>query len=119
MNAWLNELSEELGLKESVAGDIKLCLNEAVANIISHGLTDKADGRAVVALGVLEDRAQLTIRDNGIAFNPLEAPEPASAERIEDAEIGGLGIKIMRDTASAMTYRREDGENVLSLRFDL
>lgn len=119
MNAWLDELAGALGLEERIAGDIKLCLNEAVTNIVSYGHTEAASGRAAVSLQVLEDRVLVTLRDNGAAFNPLEAPEPPKPERIEEARVGGLGIKIMRDTASAMSYRREGGENALALSFDL
>ena len=38
----------------------------------------------------------LTFRDDGKPYNPLEAEEPDIAASVEDREIGGLGIFMVR-----------------------
>ena len=117
MNQWLDSLSAGLGLSPRLAHDIKLCLNEAVANILLHGFDGDQDGRLSVTLTVEPTGITALIRDNGPAFNPLDAPDFVPAEDIASATIGGLGIKLMRDTSDRMDYRRDGGTNELALSF--
>ena len=48
-------------------------------------------------------------------FDPLQVAEPDISTGLDDREIGGLGIFLARKVTDAVTYRYEDGQNILTL----
>ena len=117
LNAWLAEQFRDGGIPEKFAGNIKLCLNEAVTNTISYGFADPADAEIGVDLDIGPDSAVATLVDNGIAFDPLAVPEAAKIENLENASIGGVGGKLMRELSGSLSYERADGRNRLTMTF--
>ena len=117
LNAWLKDRFSAGGIPEKTAGDIKLCLNEMVANAISYGFPDGGEAEVSVELDIGDDRAVATLLDNGAAFNPLDGPDVRKITDLETAQIGGFGIMLMRQTASAVDYAREGGRNRLTMTF--
>lgn len=114
MDAWLARVVDEAGALPAAAQAVRLCLHELVANVILHGYPDGRAGR--IAVTVVPDGAALrvTIEDDGIAFDPLAAPEAKPMTGLADAQIGGYGIKLFRESSHAARYTREDGMNRLS-----
>jgi len=49
-------------------------------------------------------------------YNPLENKEPDITLDIEEREIGGLGIFLVKKTMDALSYEYVDGQNVLTLK---
>ena len=58
----------------------------------------------------------LTFIDQGMPYNPLENKEPDITLDIEEREIGGLGIFLVKKTMDALSYEYVDGQNVLTLK---
>ncbi|MAZ16674.1 MAG: hypothetical protein CL535_10145 [Ahrensia sp.] len=119
LNAWLADRFAEMGLPEKPAGNIKLCLNEAVTNTISYGFADRDGAEISVELDIGDDKAVATLIDNGVAFDPLTVPEAAKITDLETAQIGGFGVKLMRELSSSIDHERAGGRNRLTMRFDL
>jgi len=119
LNAWLAERFAEAGLSEKPAGNIKLCLNEAVTNTISYGFADGDDAEISVELDIGDDIAVVTLVDNGVAFDPLSVPEATKITDLETAQIGGFGVKLMRELSSSIAYEYADGRNRLTMTFKL
>ena len=94
---------------------MQLCLEEAVANIIMYGGADAI----VIAVELERNYGTLVARieDNGRQFDPTRAPGPVPAPSLEEANVGDLGIHLMRSFANGMDYERRDGRNRLTLRF--
>src|SRR5262245_7826879 len=81
---------------------VQVCLEEAVANIIS---ATKGDRWEIVVEGERTDQALVAwIEDNGSAFDPTEVLRPAVPASLAEAKIGNLGIHLMRSFASGMHY---------------
>jgi len=55
------------------------------------------------------------VRDNGRAFNPLNAPHPDIDQALALRQEGGLGIHFVRELTDACEYRRDGGHNQLTL----
>ena len=97
---------------------IQLCLEEAVANIIMHGVA-KGDRREIT-IEVERNGATLVARieDTGREFDPTQVPAPLLANSLDEAKAGGFGIHLMRSFASCMHYeRRENDSNRLTMWF--
>lgn len=117
MNAWLDEVAASLGLTDTIRNDVKLCLNEAVTNALSYGFAGRTDGTVDVAIATVPDGLRVRLSDDGVPFDPLAAPLARPADDIESAEIGGLGITLIRQTADRVDYMRDGGRNVLVMQF--
>lgn len=55
------------------------------------------------------------LEDEGIPYNPLEHKQPDITKPLEERQIGGLGIFLVRNTVDQMHYCYENGKNKLSL----
>lgn len=60
----------------------------------------------------------MTVTDHGPRFNPLAYTAPEPPLSLNDAPIGGLGIKLIRTYAASTEYRHENDQNILILTFD-
>ncbi len=111
----IEELGEKEGWDPGVVFKINLALEELGLNVMSHGYhPDLQDIQ--VTLSSSPDAITVEISDNGLPFDPLsDAPEPDLSSPVEDRPIGGLGVHLVRELMSSMSYRREHGRNYLCL----
>lgn len=93
--------------------EIHLCLEEHFTNIIAHGYTDDEMHWIEVTLSVEDENFVIRIEDDGIPFNPNEAPAPDLECPLEEREIGGLGVYLTRHFMDNLVYQRCGGKNVL------
>ena len=59
-------------------------------------------------------RLMVTVSDDGVAFNPLAVPPPDTTLPLEERELGGLGIHLVRNLTDEATYGRLGGRNVIT-----
>jgi anti-sigma regulatory factor (Ser/Thr protein kinase) len=59
----------------------------------------------------------LEIADTGKPFDVLSLPEPDITLDIKDRQVGGLGIHFIRTLSDGVSYRRENGRNILRMVF--
>ena len=94
--------------------DLRLVAEELFVNVCHYGSPDGGVFPVRVTLGVDEAarRLFLTMRDAGVAYNPLEhttrMPTP-------DGPVGGLGIHLVRTCMQSVLYEREGDDNVLRM----
>jgi anti-sigma regulatory factor (Ser/Thr protein kinase) len=119
MSAWLEESGTALGITAPQRFEIDLVANEAVTNIISYGYPGGRQGDIELRLAVADDRVTLEIEDDGKAFNPLEVDARHAPEGLDDAQVGGLGIHLIRMTMPDCQYRRDADHNVFTLQAPL
>lgn len=115
MSAWLDETIRRLGGPEGLVFNFDLCANEAVTNIISYAYTNNGAHDIVLKLTMQNKTLILEIEDDGVPFNPLDKPEHVSPASLDDAEIGGLGIDLIRKFMDECNYTRQRGKNILRM----
>lgn len=93
-----------LALDPLVINRIEVVFEEAVSNIVRHGFTPASDQSIAVCVASRPKVIVLTIEDDGVAFNPLSASDPAPLTSLEAAPLGGLGIALMRKLAADVRY---------------
>ena len=64
------------------------------------------------------DGVRLVLSDDGKPFDPLAQRDPDTTLSAAEREIGGLGILIVKKTMSPVTYRRRNGNNILTMGKD-
>jgi serine/threonine-protein kinase RsbW len=114
ISALLGVEMETFGFGSEIILDTQLAVEEAITNIIKHGYK-KPDGEIIVSSRISPERIEVQIMDTAPRFNPLSVPEPELDSTIEDRNIGGLGIFLIRQVMDEVSYRYEDGKNILSL----
>jgi anti-sigma regulatory factor (Ser/Thr protein kinase) len=111
LTALLETFCRNHGVGEDDTLNVNLVLDEAVINVIAHGYEDAAEHEIDVRLLLEGRRLTIQVADDGISYNPLDAPAPRFDLPIEQRRIGGLGVHIMKALAETLDYRREDGRN--------
>lgn len=106
----------EAGLLPDVTFRLTLALDEIVSNVIRHAFDDGAQHPIEVRLDVTNGMVTATVEDDGVPFDPREAPAPALDAPLEERQAGGLGMHLVRSTMDEIEYRRDGGRNVLTVR---
>ena len=115
-SAWARKLAEDAGLSAERIYALDLCIVEMVTNVVDHSYGDNP-GVIRLELELGPETAVLTIVDDGPPFDPLSVPAPNAPASIEEAEIGGYGIHMVRATADDCRYERRNGQNVFTAYF--
>ncbi len=110
-------LMEQLACPMKTQIAVSVVIEEVFINI-AHYAYPEGEGRAVAAFAFDPETriATFEFRDRGIPFDPLKQEEPDITLPAEERDIGGLGILITRKTMDRVTYRYEDGENILTMQ---
>lgn len=58
----------------------------------------------------------ITFSDSGIPFDPLAVKEPDTTVPVEERDIGGMGIFLVRKTMDQVSYEYKDGMNHLTIQ---
>ena len=95
---------------------LQLVLDELVSNVIKYAYGDGAEHEILVRLEADHGGWSAEIRDDGKAFDPLKAPAPKLNASIHERPVGGLGIHIVLSMMDSVTYRRENGLNIITVR---
>lgn len=115
----LEQFGSEAGLSDEIVGELNLCLEEILTNIMFYGLEEGRDPESLAIeldLEVADAALTVQVRDNGKPFNPLESGEPDTDLPIEEREIGGLGIHLVRELMEELVYARDGDRNVLTMK---
>ena len=112
---WLQDVGRSHGLAEGVVQDLNLALEEVVTNVISYAYSDDAEHEILLRATRRGDQLEVEVEDDGREFDPLAVPPPDLAKPLEEREIGGLGIHLVRSAMDAVKYRRAGNRNVLLL----
>ena len=103
------------GVDEHALAAVELVLEEAVTNIIRYGYEGQPAREQPlmieIDLQVDLDEVQVLIVDDARPFDPLDSGGLLLPETLDDAQVGGLGLLMIRNTASSMSYERRDGQN--------
>ena len=97
------------------------CLDEALANVITHGGPTALASPVRVQFGVRRSQgtctAELSVADAGVAFDPSTYPPEQTARpaSLAEATPGGLGLLMIRSFSDDLSYRRSEGSNHLTI----
>lgn len=94
---------------------VQLAVEEAVTNVINHGYADGQPHTFTVELALEERRLTTVITDDAPAYDPLARPDVDTSKPLEEREIGGLGVHLVKKLMDSAHYERRDGRNVLTL----
>ena len=116
LNAFVEEVCQEVGFDELTTMGIKLAVEEAVVNVMKYAYPSGLQRDVTIEASSNDVRLKFTIIDSGQPFDPTVQAEVDTTLSAGERKIGGLGIHIIRQNMDSINYERMDNLNVLTLR---
>ena len=108
-----------LNLSPSLTMQMNLAIEEAVVNVINYAYPVGSPGKVNVEATANDQVLKFIVIDSGKPFDPTTRGEVDTLLPVEERNIGGLGIHLIRKYMDSINYEREDGKNILTLRKQL
>ena len=109
--SFVNKASAEY-LNPKFMSKIDLVVEEIFINIVKYAYGDEV-GDVDIEVKATDNKVVISFEDTGVAFNPLEIEEADVTLPIEEREIGGLGIYMVRKIMDNVEYMHKENKNVL------
>lgn len=119
--SWLKLWLDEHNVGGSIAYKLRFAMEEITTNAVYYGFPTGTSGTVTVRINRDPDSVsyKLEILDDGHAFNPLEETPVVDTElEMDDREVGGLGVFLVKNLSENCHYSRVDGWNHLSVVID-
>jgi anti-sigma regulatory factor (Ser/Thr protein kinase) len=111
----VEDFSDSAGLDMRTAQAAEMALDELLTNIISYGYLDSGQHKIAVEMCVEENALQIVVSDDGIPFNPFDQEEPDLDASIDERDLGGMGIHLVKKFMDEYSYQRLEERNVVTL----
>ena len=117
---FVNEQLEEMECPMKAQMQINIAIDELFGNIAHYAYHPEV-GEATVRVEVVEEPLSVVVTfiDGGVPYDPLSAADPDTTLSAEERAIGGLGVFMVKKSMDEITYRYENGSNILSIRKNL
>lgn len=96
---------------------LQLVVVEAVTNVIEHAYEGEAGRPIELEIACQGRTVKMTLRDRGRPFDLVSHPDPDISGHLTQGQKGGLGVFLMRQLLEELSLQRENGWNVLRMRF--
>jgi anti-sigma regulatory factor (Ser/Thr protein kinase) len=110
---FVTESATSLGIAPSSFDDLRLAVDEAVTNILTHGY--RGPGDIEIELDTAGADLVIRLRDRAMPFDPAHSPlnDPHNSEQ-GDAP-GGFGVYLIRTVMDEVSHRPLDPGNELTM----
>ena len=105
----IEEYLEAQAVPATATAQLMIAFDELISNVLNHGAPPQLE----VSVAVEGSCVRAEVADNGAAFDPLELPEPDTGLSVEEREMGGLGVHIVRNLMDDVSYVRDSEWNRL------
>ena len=112
---FVETIAEEKHIDHSLTLSLNLALEEAVTNVIMYAYPEGTDGLVDIEAIIREHSLSFVISDSGQPFDPTAQPDADVSQSIENRQVGGLGIYLVRSIMDNVSYERNGGKNILSM----
>lgn len=114
--AFVDKHLEENNCPMKAQLQIDLAVEEIYVNI-AHYAYNPAVGPATICVEVGGEplKVSITFMDQGIPYDPLKKADPDTSLSVDERDIGGLGIFMVKKTMDEIRYEYQDGKNILIL----
>ena len=94
---------------------MSIVFDEFLNNIISYAYNDDHEHDIDINVKLIKNHLAVTITDDGIPFNPFSSNSPDTDSSMDERELGGLGIHLVRNMMDKVSYQRKDDKNIVNL----
>ncbi|MCB9245335.1 MAG: SpoIIE family protein phosphatase [Flavobacteriales bacterium] len=114
------EFCDRTRIKKDICDKIRVVFDELLTNVIDYAFEDELEHLISIRVDLHTNKLVLTIEDDGKPFNPFQKDPPDVNLSMDEREIGGLGIHLVKNLMDEYNYKRLIGKNVVTLvKFDV
>ena len=113
---FLNDFLEKVNCPRKATIQLDVATEELYVNIAHYAYAPN-QGKATIILESKKDESavKVTFIDSGTPYDPLAKEDPDVTLSLEERQIGGLGIYMVKKSMDDITYKYVDGQNILSI----
>ena len=111
---FVSETAAAMGVHPKRVMHLELAVEEAAVNICSYAY-EIPPGEVTIRISRETEVVRIELIDVGVPFDPLAADAPDIKSELENREVGGLGIFLIRRMLDEVHYSRSGNRNILSL----
>ena len=115
INTEFGTFADKNGLAAGVSQKVSIVFDDLLNNIISYGFSDDEDHQIDIDVTYTPGRLVIAITDDGMPFNPFDHVGPDTSLSIEERDIGGLGVLLIKELMDEYQYQRHSNSNVVTL----
>ena len=112
---FVNGLLEEKNFSMNLVFELDIAVEELFVNIAHYAYISEV-GEATIQVSFEEDKVVIIFIDRGIPYNPWAKEDPDTTLSLEERQIGGLGIYMVKNSMDEVDYAYIDGKNVVTIK---
>jgi len=93
--------------------EMELVVEEVLVNICRHAYSDASGEVEIRCVHADSEHLCVEFIDSGKPFNILASPAPDLTVDVDERQVGGLGIPLIRAMMDKVSYCREGDRNIL------
>ncbi len=113
---FVDEQLEAHGCPMKAQMQIDIAIDELLSNIAYYAYSS-GSGTVTIRVEIAEEPLSvlITFIDNGVPYDPLKKEDPDTTLSVDQRDIGGLGIYMVKKSMDGVEYEYKDGQNVLKI----
>ncbi len=106
-------------IPDGVRRTFDIAFDELLNNVVSYAYSDTDEHFIDVVIRIAGGQLEAVISDDGAPFDPFARSAPDTDFGVEEREIGGLGIRLVKNVMDSVAYECVADRNqvVISKRF--
>ena len=116
LNAFVKDVVDRLHIDPIIAKNLQLAVEEAVVNVMKYAYPEGTEGYVHIRMRSDGHLLEVVITDAGVFFDPTAKEKADINIPIQERQIGGMGILLVREMMDTINYERTDGKNILTLK---
>jgi len=112
---FVNGLLEEKNCPMDLMFELEIAVEELFVNIAHYAYAPDV-GEATIQVSFEGKKVIITFMDSGIPYNPWAKKDPDITLSLEERQIGGLGIYMVKNSMDEVDYVYKDGKNIVTIK---
>ena len=112
---FVNGLLEEKNCPMDLMFELDIAVEELFVNIAHYAYAPDV-GEATIQVSFEGKKVIITFMDSGITYNPWAKKDPDITLSLEERQIGGLGIYMVKNSMDEVDYVYKDGKNIVTIK---
>ena len=102
------EFAKKHSVEQEAIQQIKIVFDELLSNVVKYAYDNDENHEIEVKVRFYEEKLTVTIMDDGRPYNPFESDETDTTLELQEREIGGLGIHLVKFLVDDYHYEYKD-----------
>ena len=110
-----NSFARAQNLPDKLRQGIQNVLDDLLNNVVSYAYPEPGQHEIRITAEVATRKLTVTVQDDGIPFNPFETTAPDTNLPLEERQVGGLGIHLVKKLMDKIDYEHVDGRSTITM----